>query len=450
MKAYFEALAAAVCRLGAGFPADRVTLNFASETSEFVRFNRGAVRQMTHVEQHQATVTVVAGQRRADANTSLSGKADADIALLLGMRNALAEDLPMVPPDPHLLMPDDVVDTLRDEDGPATPTLPAIEDIVALVIDEARGVDLVGFYAAGPVIAAFADSRGQRNWHRVLSFHFDWSLYCTGDPAVRDRAVKSTYAGSRWHSTELRRRMALARTRLALLERPARRLSPGAYRAWLEPAAVAEMLGTLAWGGFGIKQRRTGTSTLMLLDSGAASLADTFALSEAPESGIAPVFTSTGHVRPGSVPLVTAGRSVQALVSPRSAAEFGLAANADEGEYPASLALAGGALDDAGVPAALDTGLWIGNLWYLSYSERRTCRMTGMTRFASFWVERGEIVAPIDVMRFDDSFLRLFGDGLVALSREAELLPSNDTYGQRHLGSITSPGALVADMRFTL
>ena len=76
--------------------------------------------------------------------------------------------------------------------------------------------------------------------------------------------------------------------------------------------------------------------------------------------------------------------------------------------------------------------------------------MTGMTRFASFWVENGEIVAPIDVMRFDDSFLRLFGDGLAALSREVELLPSNDTYGQRNLGSITSPGALFSDMRFTL
>ena len=73
-----------------------------------------------------------------------------------------------------------------------------------------------------------------------------------------------------------------------------------------------------------------------------------------------------------------------------------------------------------------------------------------MTRFACFWVERGEIVAPIGVMRFDDSFLGLFGEGLVGLSRDVELFPGNDTYGQRHLGSITAPGALVADMRFTL
>jgi predicted Zn-dependent protease len=204
LKAYFDALAQSICKVEAGSPFDRVTLNFASETSDFVRFNRGAVRQMTRVEQHEATVTVVAGQRRVASSTMVGGNTDADIALLLQLRASLAADLPMVPPDPHLLMPQTVVDTFRDEvdekdeieQGYAA--LPPVEDLVAQVIDEARGLDLVGFYAAGPVIAAFADSRGQRNWHRVRSFHFDWSLYCTGDPAVRDRAVKSTYAGVHW------------------------------------------------------------------------------------------------------------------------------------------------------------------------------------------------------------------------------------------------------------
>jgi predicted Zn-dependent protease len=267
---------------------------------------------------------------------------------------------------------------------------------------------------------------------------------------VRDRAVKSSYAGAHWDPDAFRRRMALARQRLALLERPAHRLAPGSYRAWLEPAAVGELLSTLAWGGFGIKDRKTGTSSLMLLESGSATLSPQFTLTEATAAGIAPAFTSTGHVRPPAVPLIIGGGRGEALVSPRSAAEFAVAANADDGEYPASLALAGGDLDDTAAAAAVDTGLWIGNLWYLSYSDRRGCRMTGMTRFASFWVEHGEVVAPIEVMRFDDSFLRLFGDGLAGLSRQVELLPSNDTYGQRHLSSVSAPGALLADMRFTL
>jgi len=76
--------------------------------------------------------------------------------------------------------------------------------------------------------------------------------------------------------------------------------------------------------------------------------------------------------------------------------------------------------------------------------------MTGMTRFACFWVENGRIVAPISVMRFDDSLLRMFGDGLVALTQGAEPVPDNSTYGQRALRSITAPGAIVEGFRFTL
>jgi hypothetical protein len=76
--------------------------------------------------------------------------------------------------------------------------------------------------------------------------------------------------------------------------------------------------------------------------------------------------------------------------------------------------------------------------------------MTGMTRFACFWVEAGQLVAPLDVMRFDDSFLRMFGEGLVGLTDRAETLPEAGTYQCRQLSSITTPAAIVEDWRLTL
>jgi predicted Zn-dependent protease len=94
--------------------------------------------------------------------------------------------------------------------------------------------------------------------------------------------------------------------------------------------------------------------------------------------------------------------------------------------------------------------VYISDLHYLNYSDRQACRMTGMTRFACFWVERGRIVAPIGVMRWDDSLLRMFGPGLVALTQGAELVPDAGTYGERQLRSVTAPGALVEGFRFTL
>jgi len=98
----------------------------------------------------------------------------------------------------------------------------------------------------------------------------------------------------------------------------------------------------------------------------------------------------------------------------------------------------------------LGTGIYLSNLHYLNYSDRLSCRMTGMTRFACFAVENGELVAPIGVMRFDDSFLRMFGPGLIALTANAEVFPDTQTYGARSLASVTAPGAIVEGLRFTL
>lgn len=73
-----------------------------------------------------------------------------------------------------------------------------------------------------------------------------------------------------------------------------------------------------------------------------------------------------------------------------------------------------------------------------------------MTRFATFWVEEGEIQAPLSVMRFDETLYRLLGEELIDLTREREFIADPSTYGGRSLNSSYMPGALVANCRFTL
>ena len=63
----------------------------------------------------------------------------------------------------------------------------------------------------------------------------------------------------------------------------------------------------------------------------------------------------------------------------------------------------------------LGEGLYINNVHYLNYSDRTACRMTGMTRFATFRVENGKITAPVNVMRFDETIYRILGEHLVAV-----------------------------------
>jgi len=99
---------------------------------------------------------------------------------------------------------------------------------------------------------------------------------------------------------------------------------------------------------------------------------------------------------------------------------------------------------------ALDTGIYINNLWYLNYSDRAACRITGMTRFASFWVENGEIKAPLNVMRFDETLYNMLGKKLLALTAERAFLMETDTYEVRSTGSTRLPGALIDGFTFTL
>lgn len=439
-RAEFDALAQAVCVTEGGI--DRCLLSLHAEDSTFIRFNGARVRQATGVAQASATLGVVRGQRRAEGRLTLSGRHAHDLARLRQERSALIALLDDLPDDPHLLLPEAPAHSERVDRG----ALPAPDEVVRRVAEAAAGLDLVGFYAGGPVVRAFAGSLGARHWHAVESFHFDWCLVQSAD-----RAVKSFYAGTHWDGDEFARRVAAGAAQLPLLALPPRRLQPGSYRSWFAPAAMVEILGVVAWAGFGARDRRTGTSSLMRLAHRDATLHPDVQLAEDLQRGLAPAFTADGFVRPARVSLVEHGQATDTLNNPRSAREFGLPANgANAQEAPEALALAPGRLDARDPLAALGTGLYVSNLWYLNYSDRPACRLTGLTRFACLWVEDGQPVEPVAVMRFDDSFLRMFGEGLIGLGDRAELIPESGTYQERQLASVSTPGALVADWRLTL
>ncbi len=236
-----------------------------------------------------------------------------------------------------------------------------------------------------------------------------------------------------------------------MLARPARSLEPGRYRVYLPPVALEEIVGLLGWGGFGMRAHRTGTTPLRRMVEEGAALSPVVTLSEYTAEGVAPDFQAAGFVRPERVSLIEDGRYRDCLVSPRSAAEYGVPSNgAGDYEAPLSLDMVPGDLPTAEVLQALDTGLYVGNLWYLNYSDRNAGRLTGMTRFATFWVENGRIQGPVNPMRFDETLDHLLGDSLLGLTAEREMLLNPGSYGARSTRSARLPGALVDAVSFTL
>lgn len=440
MREYFEALARHLRSLARA--GEVIIAALAAETSDFIRFNRSAVRQATSVHQVAWNLSLIRGTRRLDARASVSGRLEDDRASLGALVASLRAGLEDVPDDPFLLYETQPAASAAERVG----VLPDPAQVVDEVLGAARGRDLVGFFASGPIYRGFTSSLGVRHWHAVQSFSLEWCLYHD-----RDKAVKTTYAGSHWEHAAFEAKMGFAREQLARLADKPRELAPGAYRAYLAPAAMNEILSMLSWAGFGVKSRKTKQSALIRMAEQDARFSERVTLTENTREGIAAGFQSDGFVRPAAVTLVEGGRLATPLVSPRSAREYGLPTNgANADETPEALDLGAGTLAAAQALAALDTGILIGNLWYLNFSDRSACRMTGMTRFASFWVEGGRIRAPLNVMRFDDTAYRILGDNLEALTRERDLIPDAHTYGERSTLSTRTPGALVRDLTLTL
>ena len=440
MQTYFYALADFITTQTRG---NETTLAYLSaEESNFVRFNKNAVRQAGSVKQLMLTVSLIANQRRAESRISLSGERENDEALVKAILETLRRDLGDLPEDPYLLFNQ----TPQSSEHIGQSHLPSDAEMLDQVMSQGKGKDLVGLFASGVIYKGFANSLGQRNWHRVDNFNFEWCLY-----HAADKAVKNGYAGTHWNATEFAQKMASSAAQLDILKRPAKALAPGQYRAYLAPAAVNEIVELLSWGSFGIKSQRNKQSPLMKLEDGSMALHSSVSLKENSHDGVAPGFQADGFLKAPEVPLIAAGKQAGALVSPRSAREFNIDNNgANSSEAPESLDMAAGDLHADAILKTLDTGLLIGNLHYLNYSDRMACRMTGMTRFATFWVENGEIQAPLNVMRFDDSAYRLLGDNLLGLTKDRDLILDSASYGERSTGSARLPGALVRDFALTL
>jgi predicted Zn-dependent protease len=405
----------------------------SGERSDFVRFNRGKVRQAGSVEQGQLSLRLIRDGRQATATVPL--ELEAARHMLNTLRDAVGE----LPEDPWLLINESPQPTSTERRG----TLPSAAEATRQIVAAAKGRDLVGIYAAGALYRGFANSLGQRNWHEVDCFNLDWSLYLEAD-----KAVKSAYAGFDWSEQDLDARVDAAARQLDLLRTSRRTIQPGEYRAYLAPRAMEELIGLLSWGGFSARARATKQSPLLRMQSG-ETLSPKLTVVENTADGIAPAFQSDGFIKPPRVPLIEGGAQRDALVSSRSAREYGLAPNAGR-ESPESLDIQAGDLALDEVLKALERGLYISNLWYLNYSDRPAGRITGMTRFATFWVEGGRIVAPITPMRFDDSVYRMLGTNLHDLTRERESLLDPSTYEERSTSSARLPGALLSGLKLTL
>ena len=423
-------------------PDEHLKLGLVGEQSQFIRFNHARVRQTGFVSDGQLTLTLMQDQRNAFYQFPITGNWETDWQQAQNALTELRQDVSQLPADPYLVLPDGQ-STSRDVN---TGELLAPEAVVEAVLPQVAGLDFTGIYAAGSLVRAYADSAGQKHWFSTESFALDYSLF-----APDGQAVKGTFAGSEWNQADYAAKLSDSKEQLARLDRSPKSVPKGQYRTYLAPVAVSELLAMFSWGGVSESALQQGNSAFGLLQRGEKQLSPAFNLTENFQRGLVPRFNDWGEIAPMELPIIQGGKLVNTLVNSRTAKEYDKVANGANGrESLRSPEISPGSLPAAEILQALETGLYVSNLHYLNWSDRPNARVTGMTRYACFWVENGELIAPIENLRFDESLYRCFGENLTALTQFQEFIPNVGTYENRSLGGDWVPGALVEAFTYTL
>ena len=418
-----------------------LSANLAAEDTLFLRLNNNRVRQNTDVSQCVLSLRYQAGGRTIDQALTLSNQRAQDQTAVLAALARCRSEAAVLPPDPFQV-PIHNHGSSREE---FVGQLLAPQALLQAIVGPAAGCDMVGFYAGGTVIRANRNSRGQSHWFASDNFFFDYSLY------DGPKAVKGVYSAAIWSPADWAANLARSKEALTLLQRPVQNIRPGAYRTYLAPAAFSDLVGMMGWGALSGAAWKQGRSPFKKLAEKEQRLSSLLSIDENFGMGLAPRFNELGEVAPERLPLISEGALANLLVSSRSAKEYGLAANGASGaESPRALDVAPGTLAAPDVLATLGTGLYLSNLHYLNWSDPVSARVTGMTRYACFWVEGGEIVGPINNLRWDESLYDALGPKLLALGQRAEISPETGTYSHRNPGGTRAPGALIEGFNFTL
>ena len=407
-----------------------------------MRFNHAKIRQAGNVNQATLTLSLILKRKSLNSIIRLSLDYQKDSVLLLRTLHYLRREIPELPHDPYLMYERNI----NSFDMDASDNVLNAFDMTSSILDNCSSLDMVGILSSGVMMKGFSNSLGQFNWHENQSFNFDWSMYTKSG-----KAIKQNYSNHIWDEKTFHSLIDESKQKLSVIDNKEYAIKPGEYKVYLSPSALNEIVDMLSWGGFSYKANKIGSSPLHSMMKGEKKFHNMVTFTEDLTNGISPKFHSDGFVKPALTELIVDGEYKTSLISPRSALEYSVNHNAAEYyESPVSINLKEGSIQSDKILDNLRDGIYISNLWYLNFSDMNKGRITGLTRFGCFKVTNGEYQGPINTMRFDETVYNIFGDKLVGLTKNKQLLIDSSTYEERSTHSSTVPGAIVDDFKMTL
>lgn len=421
---------------------EHLTLSLQGENSQFIRINNAKIRQTGLVNNTDISFDFIYDNRNCQGQITLTGDYETDYKRAVAELNRLRAEIVQLPKDPFVVLPENTGSTRESKKANGL----GIDQAVDALLPVMAGVDLVGIWSSGRIFSGSSNSAGQKHWFETDTFSLDFSLVNQDH-----KMVKGTFAGSDWDQSKYEAYIKDAKQKLELMNKKPVKMKPGKYRTWFESKAVVNFLSMFSWQGVSEANIRQGSSAFIKMRDGDAKLSPIFSLNEDFRSGLVPRFNERGEIAPEVLSIIEKGNLANTMVSSRTAKEYKVKSNNACGEeYLRAPKMVIGSLSDENVLQKLGTGLFLSNLHYLNWSDNIGGRITGLTRYACFWVENDEIVGPIETMRFDDTIYNLFGSELEAIGDNVKINPEVETYEGRQYGNITCPGMLVKSFELTL
>jgi predicted Zn-dependent protease len=317
---------------------------------------------------------------------------------------------------------------------------------VAAICDASRenGLEAAGAFSTTTTEIMVGNSLGVAAYHCATVAHIVTVIM--GD-------TSSGYAAATAQDVSALDPEAVGRTAVdkALRSRNPTEIEPGAYTVILEEEAVADMLFTLGYLGFGALAVQEGRSfmngrfgekiagdNITIWDDGydPRGLVLPFDFEGVPKQHV--TLVKNGVAKKVVYDSFTAGREEGKVSTGHS-----LPAPNTFGPFPLNLFMAPGTATKEEMLASTKRGIWVTRFHYTNPVHPVKTVLTGMTRDGTFLVENGKITYPLKNLRFTQSILEAFS--------RAEMLGSKLKLIKAGWGSnaVCIPAAKIHEFQFT-
>lgn len=401
--------------------ADAIEALLIHEWSGLTRFAESAIHQSTSREDTALRIRAVSAGRVGIAATNDLSKAGATEAVRSALE--LAQVAAPDPMFPGLTPPTDIPEHPTGYDEPTASATPdqRAETVAELIACSGNGFHAAGAFETQASEVVLANTEG----------HF---CYAPSTQTTLTTVVSSGTGGTGFAEITTPRIADVDATAIgtraydkARSSQDRRDLDPGRYEVVLEPAAVATLLGFLAYLGFGGRSIAEGRSCFSgrlgeKLMSEKVSIYDE-ALS--PETIALPFdFEGTPKRR---VDLVKRGIVLGGVHDRRSAKQAGTDSTGHalpppnpEGPFPLNLFLEPGESSLEEMIGATERGLLVTRFHYSNIVHPMEAIITGMTRDGTWLIENGEVKHPVKNFRFTQSIIEALRD-VEQVGRDTEL-----------------------------